>query len=71
MTFNFTTQMTLHHFLPMIYNKRALTKHFHCPCIFRPLRGWGVGLGESVKKGKFVTKIFFYIDNFESSSEKL
>ena len=37
---------------------------------FWQLRGWVGGLGESVKKEKFVTKSFF-AENVEQSSKKL
>ena len=37
---------------------------------FWPLREWG-DLGESVKKGKFMTKIFFQIGNVNWSSKEL
>ena len=43
----------------LVYYKGASTKNFRHACVFWPLRGWGVGLGESIKKEKFVTKIFF------------
>ena len=41
----------------------ALAKNFcHAKWILADLRGWASGsLSESVKKGKFVTKIFFQI----------
>ena len=44
-------------------------------CVYVCVCEWGGGAGkvnESVKKGKFVTKIFFFFsDNFEWSSKKL
>ena len=48
-------------FSMLVYYKGASTKSFRHACVFWPLRGWGVGLVESIKKEEFVTKIFFYI----------
>ena len=40
--------------------------------ILWPLRGWGWwGLSESVKKGKFITKIFFQIILNDEALKKL
>ena len=49
----------------------SINQHFSINQSKRVGEGGGEGgLGESVKKEKFVTQIYF-LDNFESSSEKL
>ena len=59
-----------HSVLGSIDKKLSSSLAYFCRSVGEGGRGWGRGLSESVKKGKFVTKSLF-LDNVEKSSKNL